>query len=66
MSISFKKQEFVSPESARRKKKREITIGHVAVNFWLIFWAVISVIPMIWLIFAPSKTDRGISYRNPL
>ena len=65
MSIDFKKK---SPETgaAPRKRRREVGIGHYAVNTWLIFWAVVSVIPMLWLILAPSKTDREVSYKNPL
>ncbi len=66
MSIDFKKKEFTTSENAPKRKKRKITIGHLAVNFWLIFWAGISIVPMLWLVFAPSKTDREISYRNPL
>ena len=66
MSIDFKKKEFVSPEGAPKKKKRKIKIGHYVVNIWLIFWGALSVIPMLWLVLAPSKTDRGISYKNPL
>ncbi len=36
------------------------------VNSWLVFFAILSVIPMIWLILAPSKTDPQVSHRNPL
>ena len=55
MSIDFDKKAPATPE-APRKKKRKISIGHYAVNGWLIFWAIFSVIPMLWLILAPSKT----------
>ncbi|CAB4686817.1 MAG: ABC transporter permease subunit [Actinobacteria bacterium] len=36
------------------------------VNSWLIFFAVISIIPMAWLLLASSKTDPELSSRNPL
>ena len=65
MSIDFEKKAPAKPE-VPRKKKRKISIGHYAVNSWLIFWAFFSVIPMLWLVLAPSKTDRNISYKNPL
>lgn len=65
MSIDFKKKTVESSEKPK-KKKRKISVGHYAVNVWLIFWGLLSVIPMLWLILAPSKTDRNISYKNPL
>lgn len=65
MSIDFEEKAPTKPEVSR-KKRRKVGIGHYAVNGWLIFWAVLSVIPMLWLILAPSKTDRNISYKNPL
>ena len=53
-----------------KKKKKEIRqeskIGMFFVNSWLIFFAVISVIPMVWLVFAPSKTEAELDNRNPL
>jgi len=36
------------------------------VNGWLIIFAVISVVPMIWLVLAPTKTDPQLSSSNPL
>jgi multiple sugar transport system permease protein len=65
MSIDFKRKTPAVGE-APRKRRRKVGIGHYAVNTWLIFWAVISVIPMLWLVLAPSKTDREVSYKNPL
>jgi len=65
MSINLKGKES-APTAKRAKKLRKVGIGHYAVNVWLIFWAVISVIPMLWLILAPSKSDRNLSYKNPL
>jgi multiple sugar transport system permease protein len=65
MSIDFKE---TTPETSEtpRKKKRKFRVGHYAINSWLIFWALVSVIPMLWLVLAPSKTDREVSYKNPL
>jgi multiple sugar transport system permease protein len=65
MSIDFKKKTAESSDKPR-KRRRKIGVGHYAVNVWLIFWGLLSVIPMLWLILAPSKTDRNISYKNPL
>ena len=65
MSIDFEKQEVI-PSLQPKKRKRKIRFGHYAVNTWLIFWAGISIIPMLWLILAPSKTNRNLSYQNPL
>jgi multiple sugar transport system permease protein len=65
MSIDFEEKVQANPEGPR-KKKRKIKIGHFAVNAWLIFWGIMSVIPMLWLVLAPSKTDRQITYKNPL
>jgi multiple sugar transport system permease protein len=35
-------------------------------NFWLVFFALVSIIPMIWLLLAPSKEDAEITTRHPL
>ena len=50
-------------KSATRQERR---VGMVFVNSWLIFFAVISIIPMAWLLLASSKTDPELSSRNPL
>ncbi len=53
---------------ARRPKTikvREIP-SKIAVWVILIFFAVFSVIPMLWLILAPSKTQRELQQQNPL
>lgn len=36
------------------------------VTSWLVLFAIVSLIPMIWLILAPSKTNRELTYRDPL
>lgn len=46
--------------------RHESRIGMFFVNSWLIFFAVISIIPMAWLLLASSKTDPELSTRNPL
>ena len=56
-------------ESSKKTKKQthqESRIGMFFVNSWLVFFAVISVIPMAWLLLASSKTDPELSTRNPL
>ncbi|MEI6648158.1 MAG: carbohydrate ABC transporter permease [Actinomycetes bacterium] len=56
--------------AAKSAKNRKIHAqsrwGLALVNGWLVFFAIISVIPMIWLILAPSKTDPQVTHRNPL
>ena len=51
------------------KSSGKVRIQHpfstFAVTSWLIIFAIISLIPMIWLILAPSKTDKELSYRSP-
>jgi multiple sugar transport system permease protein len=50
----------------RTKLRQESRIWTWVVNTWLIFFAIISVIPMIWLLLAPSKEDADITNRHPL
>jgi multiple sugar transport system permease protein len=50
----------------KTKLRQESRIWTWVVNAWLIFFAVISVIPMIWLLLAPSKEDADITNRHPL
>jgi len=55
-------------ELAARKTKlrQESRFWTYVVNGWLIFFAIISVVPMIWLLLAPSKEDAEITTRHPL
>jgi multiple sugar transport system permease protein len=55
-------------ELAARKTKlrQESRFWTYVVNGWLIFFAIISLIPMIWLLLAPSKEDAEITTRHPL
>jgi multiple sugar transport system permease protein len=50
----------------KTKLRQESRIWTWVVNAWLIFFAIISVIPMIWLLLAPSKEDADITNRHPL
>jgi multiple sugar transport system permease protein len=53
--------------AARKTKLRqESRFWTYVVNGWLIFFAIISLIPMIWLLLAPSKEDAEITTRHPL
>jgi multiple sugar transport system permease protein len=55
-------------ERAARKTKlrQESRFWTYVVNGWLIFFAIVSLIPMIWLLLAPSKEDADITNRHPL
>ncbi len=55
-----------SPKKAKKQTRHESRIGMFFVNSWLIFFAVISIVPMAWLLLASSKTDPELSTRNPL
>jgi multiple sugar transport system permease protein len=50
----------------KTKLRQESRIWTWVVNTWLIFFAFVSVIPMIWLLLAPSKEDAEITTRHPL
>lgn len=50
----------------KNKLRQESRVWTWVVNTWLIFFAIISVIPMIWLVLAPSKEDAEITTRHPL
>ena len=50
----------------KTKLRQESRMWTWVVNAWLIFFAIISVIPMIWLLLAPSKEDADITNRHPL
>jgi len=55
-----------NPKKLKNITHHESRIGMFFVNSWLIFFAVISIIPMVWLLLASSKTDPELSSRNPL
>jgi multiple sugar transport system permease protein len=40
-------------------------LSNILVTSWLVLFAIISLVPMIWLVLAPSKTDAELTYRNP-
>lgn len=46
--------------------RQESRWGTSLVNLWLIAFAVISIVPMIWLLLAPTKTDADLSNKDPL
>lgn len=46
--------------------RQESRLWSYVVNGWLIFFAFVSIIPMIWLLLAPSKEDAEITTRHPL
>lgn len=52
--------------SRKTKLRQESRFWTYMVNGWLIFFAIVSIIPMIWLLLAPSKEDADITNRNPL
>jgi len=53
-------------ESKLKPMRQESRVGMFFVNAWLIFFAVISIVPMLWLVLAASKSDPELSTRNPL
>jgi multiple sugar transport system permease protein len=50
----------------KTKLRQESRVWTWVINTWLIFFAIVSVIPMIWLLLAPSKEDAEITTRHPL
>jgi multiple sugar transport system permease protein len=50
----------------KTKLRQESRIWTWVMNLWLVFFAIVSVVPMIWLLLAPSKEDAEITTRNPL
>ena len=52
--------------NSQSKLRQESRLGITLVNIWLVIFAVISAVPMLWLILAPTKTDAQLSHGNPL
>lgn len=52
--------------SRKTKLRQESRVWTWVVNIWLSFFAIVSIVPMIWLILAPSKEDAELTTRNPL
>ncbi len=50
----------------KTKLRQESRIWTWIINTWLVLFAFVSVIPMIWLLLAPSKEDAEITTRHPL
>jgi len=50
----------------KTKLRQESRVWTWVMNLWLVFFAIVSVVPMIWLLLAPSKEDAEITTRNPL
>ncbi len=50
----------------KTKLRQESRIWTWVMNVWLVLFAFVSVIPMIWLLLAPSKEDAEITTRHPL
>ncbi len=48
------------------KLRQESRFGIGLVNVWLVFFAILSVVPMLWLLLAPSKDDPALSNESPL
>ena len=55
-----------SSKKLKSATRQESRVGMFFVNSWLIFFALISIIPMAWLLLASSKTDPELSSRHPL
>jgi multiple sugar transport system permease protein len=50
----------------KTKLRQESRIWTWVMNVWLVLFAIVSIIPMIWLLLAPSKEDAEITTRHPL
>ena len=48
------------------KLRQESPIAGFFINAWLIFFAFVSIIPMIWLLVTPSKNDADVTNRHAL
>ena len=55
-----------SSNSRSLKLRQESRFWTLIINGWLIFFAIVSIVPMIWLVLAPSKEDADLTNRNPL
>lgn len=56
----------IAKRGTSHKLRQQSRFWTIIVNAWLILFAIISLIPMIWLLLAPSKTDPEVTNRNPL
>jgi len=50
----------------KAKLRQQSRFWSLVVNGWLIFFAIVSVVPMVWLLLAPSKEDAELTTRHPL
>ena len=50
----------------KAKLRQENRFWTWVVNAWLIFFAIVSIVPMVWLLLAPSKEDGELTNRHPL
>jgi multiple sugar transport system permease protein len=50
----------------KTKLRQESRFWTWVVNIWLTFFAIVSIVPMIWLVLAPSKEDAELTTRHPL
>ena len=50
----------------KTKLRQESRFWTWVVNIWLSFFAIVSIVPMIWLLLAPSKEDAELTTRHPL
>lgn len=55
----------MKPLNSASKVRQQHPFSTILVTSWLVIFAIISLIPMIWLLLAPSKTDKDLSYRSP-
>lgn len=55
----------MKPLNSAGKVRQQHPFSTILVTSWLVIFAIMSLIPMIWLLLAPSKTDRDLSYRSP-
>lgn len=50
------------PQAAGRRARLRLLASHSFVNFSLVFWAILVILPMIWLVYSSFKTDQEIFF----
>ena len=65
MTITSKTPMWKTKKSPTGKVQQQHPFSNFLVITWLVIFAVISLIPMIWLVLAPSKRDAELTTRSP-
>lgn len=57
---------FLDSYKKSSRLRQESRLGTSLVNVWLVFFAIVSIVPMVWLLLAPTKSDPDLTNKNPL